>query len=952
LFGETGFMNDPTHGKDSERTLRELAESLQESQRIAGLGSYVLDLKTMLWSSSDVLDQIFGIGPDYVRDVEGWSALIDADDREPMAAYFKEDVLGQHKSFNREYRIISPKDRARRWVHGLGRLEFGAHGDPLVMRGTIQDITERKRAEADLRQSEELLQLFTQHAPAALAMFDRNMRYIAVSRRWCEDYGVPGSNILGRSHYEVFPDIPPRWLMIHRRALGGETIKSEDDPFERSDGSIQWIRWEVRPWLTGTGEIGGIIIFSEDITARKRSEARLELAASVFTHASEGIVITDPAGEILDVNEAFTQITGYSREDAVGRNSNLLRSGRQGKEFYANMWRDLIESGHWSGEIWNRAKDGRIFPEMLTITAVRDKSGDTQQYVALFSDISSEKEREQALQHIARYDLLTGLPNRVLLRERLHQAMSQASRRGSVLAVVCLDLDNFKAINDRHGHTVGDQLLTTIAHRMKSGLRSDDTLARLGGDEFIAVLIDFDNPDQSIPSVMLLLDAASQPVFVGGLSLQLSASAGIACYPQAEDVDADQLLRQAAQALYQSKISGKNRYQIFDSTLALSTRGHHEDLERIRVALANNEFLLYYQPKMNIATGAIKGAEALIRWKHPERGLLLPGGFLPIVDGHPVAIQIGEWVIDSALRQLEIWRAAGLDIPVSVNISAQQLQHDDFTARLHAILRAHSSVDPSRLEIEVLESNALPDMPRISQVIHSCGKLGVSFALDDFGTGYSSLDFLKRLPVDVLKIDQTFVRDMLADPEDLTIVEGMLGLAAAFRRQAVAEGVETIEQGILLLRLGCQVAQGFGIARPMPAEDLPSWVASWKPDPQWSNVTALDPADRPLLYAGAEHCAWVSAIEASLHGKRRVPPSLDPVQCRLGAWMCSEALSDSRRSIFSRAVLLHRELHQCGADILTLNAEGSADEAASALSHLHSLRDNLAGEVKRLLISQ
>ena len=455
---------------------------------------------------------------------------------------------------------------------------------------------------------------------------------------------------------------------------------------------------------------------------------------------------------------------------------------------------------------------------------------------------------------------------------------------------MCLDLDNFKAINDRHGHAIGDELLTTIAHRMKSVLRQDDILARLGGDEFIAVLVDLDNPDQSFPSVMQLLEAASQPVFVGALSLQLSASAGIACYPQAEDVDADQLLRQAAQALYQSKISGKNRYHLFDSTLALSTRGHHEDLERIRVALANNEFLLYYQPKMNIATGAIKGAEALIRWKHPERGLLLPGAFLPIVDGHPVALEIGEWVIDSALRQIDTWRAAGLDIPVSVNISAQQLQHEDFTAHLNALLEAHPSINPARLEIEVLESNALPDMSQISQVIHSCGKLGVSFALDDFGTGYSSLDFLKRLPVDVLKIDQTFVRDMLNDPEDLTIVEGMLGLAAAFRRQAVAEGVETVEQGILLLRLGCQIAQGFGIARPMPAEDLPGWVTSWTPDPQWSSATVLDAADRPLLYAGAEHRAWVSAIEAFLHGKRRVPPSLDPTQCRLGAWMCRSSL--------------------------------------------------------------
>ena len=945
-------MNDPGPTMDAEQSLRQLADSLQESQRIAGLGSYVLDMQTMVWSSSDVLDEIFGIGPDYARTVEGWTALISPEDREPMAAYFQEEVLGGHKLFNREYRIISHKDRVRRWVHGLGRIEFGADGHALVMRGTIQDITERKRAEADLRQSEELLQLFTQHAPAALAMFDRNMRYIAASRRWCENFGLQIDDILGRSHYDIFPDLPARWLSVHRRALGGEAIKSEDERYERSDGSVLFVRFEVRPWLTGTGDIGGIIIFSEDITARKQAESRLQLAASVFTHASEGIVITDPSGNILDVNEAFTQITGYTREDAVGRSSNLLRSGRQGKEFYANMWRDLIESGHWSGEIWNRAKDGRVFPELLTITAVRDKSGVTQQYVALFSDISSEKEREQTLQRIARYDLLTGLPNRALLRERLHHAMAQAGRRGTVLAVVCLDLDNFKAVNDRYGHAVGDELLTTISHRMKSVLRKEDTLARLGGDEFIAVLLDFDNLDQSFPSVMQLLQAASQPAVVGALSLQLSASAGVACYPQAEEVDADQLLRQAAQALYQSKISGKNRYHVFDSTLALSTRGHHEDLERIRVALSRNEFLLYYQPKMNMATGAIKGTEALIRWQHPARGLLLPGSFLPIVDGHPVALDIGEWVIETALRQIETWRAAGLDIPVSVNISAQQLQHLDFPARLNALLAAHPSVDPARLEIEVLESSALPDMSQVSQVIHSCGKLGVSFALADFGTGYASLDFLKRLPVDVLKIDQTFVRDMLDDPEDLTIVEGMLGLASAFRRQAVAEGVETIEQGILLLRLGCQVAQGFGIARPMPPEDLPGWVASWKPHPQWSNVTMLDIADRPLLYAGAEHCAWVSAIEAFLHGKRRVPPSLDPTQCRLGAWICVETPSKAREAIFRRTESLHRELHACGGEILSLSALGSTDEADAALSHLHSLRDKLGSEVKKLLASE
>ena len=491
---------DPQDSTDPERTLRELAWSLQESQRIAGLGSYLLHIGTMVWSSSDVLDEIFGIGPSYHRTLEGWLNLVHPDDREMMSSHFA-NALEFRSNFDKEYRIVRPADRAQRWVHGLGRFELDDSGRPIFMRGTIQDITERKRVEAELRQNEELLELFIQHAPAAIAMFDRDMRYIAASRRWIESFQLHGRDIIGHSHYEVFPEIPARWIAVHRRALGGETLKNEEDRFERSDGSVQWLRWEVRPWLTGTGAIGGIIIFTEEITARKQSEARLQLAASVFTYASEGIIISDPSGVILDVNDAFTQITGYSREESVGRKTNILRSGRHSKEFYDNMWRDLIETGRWCGEIWNRAKNGRIFAEMLTVTAVHDKSGNTERYVALFSDITPAKEHEQTLKRIAHYDLLTGLPNRALLRDRLNHAMALAFRRGNVLAVVCIDLDNFKGVNDRHGHAIGDQLLTTFAQRMKLSVRENDTIARLGGDEFIAVLHDLDNPDQSLPIV-------------------------------------------------------------------------------------------------------------------------------------------------------------------------------------------------------------------------------------------------------------------------------------------------------------------------------------------------------------------------------------------------------------------------------------------------------------------
>lgn len=943
-------MNDQIPTSDANQALRDLARSLQESQRIAGIGSYVLDLRSMNWSSSDVLDDTFGIGPEYLRTFQGWLNLVHPEDREMMSSHFA-GVAQVHSSFDKEYRIVRPVDRAQRWVHGIGRFEIGESGHAIIMRGTIQDITDRKRVEGDLRQNEELLNLFIQHAPAALAMFDRDMRYIAASRRWIENFGLKGREIIGQSHYDIFPEIPPRWVTAHRRALGGETLKNEEDRFDRADGSVQWLRWEIRPWLTGAGAIGGIVIFTEEITARRLSDARLELAASVFTHASEGIVIADPAGTILDVNSAFTRITGYTRADAVGHSTNLLRSGRHGKEFYDNMWRDLIDTGHWSGEIWNRAKDGRVFAELLTITAVRDKAGDTERYVALFCDITANKEHEQTLRRIAEYDILTGLPNRSLLRDRLQHTMAQTTRRGTVLAVVCLDLDNFKNINDSYGHAVGDEILTTVAHRIKLAIHDNDILARLGGDEFIAVLCNLDNPDQSLPIVKRLLDASSQPVRIGSQSLSLSASAGIAFYPQSEDIDPDQLMRQAGQALYQSKVEGKNRYRIFDSRLDLSVRGHHEDLERIRIALQQSEFVLYYQPKMNMATGAIHGAEALIRWRHPLRGLLLPSQFLPVVEGHPLMFEIGEWVIEKVLQQIETWKAAGLDIPVSVNISAEQLQHADFSSHLNAILARHPTVHPSQLEIEVLESTALPDMAQVSQVIHACGKLGVSFALDDFGTGYSSLAYLKRLPVDVLKIDQTFVHDMLDDPEDLTIIEGMLGLASAFHREAIAEGVETVEQGILLLRLGCKIAQGFGIAAPMPATDLPTWLASWIPDPQWAKIVAFDPADRPLLYASAEHIAWVGAIEAFLHGTRRVPPSLDENQCRLGNWMSIENLAIvNPNSLFREIAATHMELHCCGTEIIAHKTSDRTAEALERLPQLHQLRDRLLSELQGLLL--
>ncbi|MCW8994507.1 MAG: EAL domain-containing protein, partial [Psychromonas sp.] len=579
------------------------------------------------------------------------------------------------------------------------------------------------------------------------------------------------------------------------------------------------------------GDVARVIEFV-DISESKKAEEQLKLAASVFTHAREGIMITDASGCLIEVNNTFSHITGYSREEVLGKNPSILKSDLHDEEFYKAMWRSLLETNEWSGELWNRRKNGEIFPELTTISAVLDANGKTLNYVSLFSDITPMKQHQQQLEHLAHYDLLTNLPNRMLLADRLYHAMSQSDRRGHSLAVAYLDLDGFKAVNDSYGHDVGDELLINLSKLMSSALREGDTLARIGGDEFVAVLSDVDEMSDCDLIIERLRQAAMSSISINGLMLQVSTSIGVTLYPQ-DGVDADQLMRHADQAMYIAKQTGKNRYHLFDINEDKSIQNQHETIEHIKRGLEQDEFVLYYQPKVNMKMGEMIGAEALIRWQHPERGLLFPADFLDIVDGHPVSVQLGEWVIGRALQQMDEWQSAGLLIPVSVNIDAFHLQQLGFVEKLAAALALRPMINPRSLQLEILETSALGEMTEVLAIMNACRDLGVSFSLDDFGTGFSSLTYLKRLPAELLKIDQSFVRDMLADSEDLAIVKGVISLAAAFNRQVIAEGVESIAHGTQLLSMGCYLAQGYGIARPMPAEDIVAWAAQWKPDPDW-----------------------------------------------------------------------------------------------------------------------
>ena len=665
-----------------------------------------------------------------------------------------------------------------------------------------------------------------------------------------------------------------------------------------------------------------------EIQKRRQKEEKLQLAASVFTHAREGILISDANNKIKEVNNTFCRITGYQCNEVIGKSPRVLHSGKQNKKFYLKMWQSLKDEGFWSGEIWNKRKNGEIYPEMLTISVVYDDEGAVRNYVALFSDITATKQHQSQLEHIAHYDALTNLPNRLLLADRLSQALRNSQRNNLAVGVAFIDIDGFKEVNDSYGHNVGDKLLVKLSTRMKHTLRNNDFIARVGGDEFLIILTELKTIEDPYPVLERILSAVSEPIIIGSLTLQVTASIGLSLTTTTENIDGDILIRQADQAMYQAKQLGKNRYYVFDTAKDNAIYMQHENLEQIRKSLKNQEFLLHYQPKVNMATGKVIGVEALIRWQHPKHGLIQPNDFLPIIEDHSLSIEIGEWVIDTALYQIEDWKAIGIEMPVSVNINAMHLQQKEFVSRLKELLAKHPTVEPRLLQLEILETSAIGDIIEISATMNSCLDLGVEFALDDFGTGYSSLTYLRRLPAKVIKIDQVFIRDMLIDPDDLSIVEGVIGLTKAFRRDVIAEGVESIEHGKALLQIGCKLAQGYVISRPLEASKIAEWFASWKPDASWSRFVSNK--NNFHIHSELDHGHWIGALQEYIRGEKDAPPPMEADKCHFGYWLQEEGFKQFHaHPEFPLLIKLHDELHLLGQEIIELHNQKNYDTARS-----------------------
>ncbi|WP_075880981.1 EAL domain-containing protein [Vreelandella massiliensis] len=553
-----------------------------------------------------------------------------------------------------------------------------------------------------------------------------------------------------------------------------------------------------------------------DISAERHAEADLRLAASVFHNAHDAILLTDSAGMILNVNAAFTRITGLGAEEVVSTHARLL---------------DHLSGGQdvWQGEVTQTRKSGERFPTLVTISRVDNSADRSAHFVVVFTDISSQKEYESRLEYLAYFDRLTGLPNRERLTLHLTHAMANARRHGHRVVLAYLDLDGFKEINDTHGHALGDRVLKVIAERLHDSVDRNNTVARLAGDEFVILLPHLNSDDAMQHMINRLIQQVNQPLWLDGHELHVSASIGVACYAghpndASDDIEPDQFIRHADHAMYQAKQLGKNRCHIFDSAHERAIRGHHQSIARMRQALDDNEFVLFYQPKINMHSGEVIGVEALIRWQHPDKGLLPPAAFLPELQQHTLAITVGEWVVCTAIEQFCAWEKRGVHLPVSINIDGIHLQHPGFADWLRQMLARYPSVGAGDIEIEVLESSALDDIHQVAGIMRHCQSFGAHFALDDFGTGYASLAYLRYLPVGQLKIDRSFVFNMLDNSEDLVMLKGVLSLAKAFQRRVIAEGVESYAHARALLALGCEYGQGYAFARPMPADDILPWV--------------------------------------------------------------------------------------------------------------------------------
>jgi len=679
----------------------------------------------------------------------------------------------------------------------------------------------RKQAEEALSKSEQRLRTIVEIEPGCVKIVDRNGRLLEIN---AAGLAMLEADSLGEAQQHslinfVLPEYRDAFAALHKRVMNGENDIIE---FEVSGlkGTQRWLETRAAPLRDETGEATLLLGITRDITERKRADTQLKLAAKVFEQSNEGFMITDAKHNIIMVNHAFTMITGYSEAEVLGQNVLLLSSGHHDQNFYRSILEAIDAEGHWQGEILNRRKNGENYPELLNISVARDSIGQITEYIGVFADITQLKASQARLEFLAYHDSLTGLPNRLQLFSSLQHGIDMAEREDKQLALLILDLDRFKDVNDSFGHSAGDQLLQLVAKRLSRRLRVVDTVSRLGGDEFTVLLENIVHTEDAARVAEGIIADLREPLKLPQVGdIMIGVSIGISLYPQHGNTP-EILLQQADAALYRAKEGGRNRYSYYSDELTCAARERIDLEARLRRAITQNELRVYYQPQVDIPSGRIVGAEALIRWQDPKEGLILPNRFIPLAEQTGLIMAIGEWLLRETCLQGRQWIDAGLPpLTLSVNVSPYQFRHGELSTLVPNVLN-ETGFPADRLELELTESGLMEYQDQALEVLNNLRKQGIHLAIDDFGTGYSSLAYLKRFPLDVLKIDKSFIDDIPHHQGDMEIAAIIIAIGHTLGLKVLAEGVETPEQLVFLKAKGCDLYQGYIKSRPLPGEDF------------------------------------------------------------------------------------------------------------------------------------